>query len=90
MKANKDILAALIMTVLVLITIVFISTSTACNKQIIDTTWSFDYAYIKLPNGEVVEGPVDSWKDYDGEQLQVKIKGITYLTNSYNCVLIDK
>lgn len=87
MKVNKDILAALIMTVLVVITIIF---STACNKQIIDTTWSFDYAYIKLPNGEVVEGPVDSWKDYDGEQLQVKIKGITYLTNSYNCVLIDK
>lgn len=87
MKASKDIVIALIMTVLVVITIIF---STACNKQIIDTTWSFDYAYIKLPNGEVVEGPVDSWKDYDGEQLQVKIKGITYLTNSYNCVLIDK
>lgn len=87
MKVNKDIIIALIMTVLVVITIIF---STACNKQIIDTTWSFDYAYIKLPNGEVVEGPVDSWKDYDGEQLQVKIKGITYLTNSYNCVLIDK
>ncbi len=87
MKASKDIVIALIMTVLVVITIIF---STACNKQIIDTTWSFDYAYIKLPNGEVVEGPVDSWKDYDGEQLQVKIKGVTYLTNSYNCVLIDK
>lgn len=87
MKASKDIVIALIMTVLVVIIIIF---NTACNKQIIDTTWSFDYAYIKLPNGEVVEGPVDSWKDYDGEQLQVKIKGITYLTNSYNCVLIDK
>lgn len=87
MKISKDILIALIMTVLILVTIIF---NTACNKQIIDTTLSFDYAYIKLPNGEVVEGPVDSWKDYDGEQLQIKIKGITYLTNSYNCVLIDK
>lgn len=74
----------------ILIFILSIGLLTACNKQIIDTTWSFDYAYIKLPNGEVVEGPVDSWKDYDEEQLQVKIKGITYLTNSYNCVLIDK
>ena len=48
----------------------------------------FNYAYIQLPNGEVIEGPVESWTDYEGEQLQVVINGKMYLTNSYNCTLI--
>lgn len=61
------------------------------NKQLIDLNYNFDYAIIELPNGEVVEGKVETWNDYeDGEQIQVKINGKTYLTNSYNCVLIDE
>lgn len=59
-----------------------------CNKQVFDTTYSFDRAIIHLPNGEVVEGSVDSWKDFDGDQLQVKIDGVTYLTHAENVVLI--
>lgn len=61
-----------------------------CNKQILDLKYTYNYAIIKLQNGEVVEGKVESWKDYEGEQLQVKINGVTYLTNSFNCTLIDK
>lgn len=61
-----------------------------CNKQILDLQYSFNYAIIQLPNGEIVEGKVQSWKDYDGEQLQVKIDGVVYLTSSYNCTLMDK
>lgn len=64
---------------------------TGCNKQIIDTTYSFDKAIIELPNGEVVEGKVESWKDYDdGDQLQVKIDGKTYLVHSMNVCLINE
>ena len=49
----------------------------------------FNYAYIQLQDGTVVQGKVDSWKDYeDEEQLQVKINGVLYLTNSFNCTLI--
>lgn len=60
-----------------------------CNKQIFDTTYSFTYAYVELPNGECVEGKVQSWKDFeDGDQLQVKIDGKVYLTNSTRIVLI--
>lgn len=63
---------------------------TACNTQIVDTTWHFDRAIIKLPNGEIVEGKVDSWKNFeDGDQVQVKIEGVTYLTFSANVVLIS-
>ena len=64
---------------------------TGCNKQMIDTKWSFDYAYVELPDGTVVEGEVDSWKDFDdGDQLQVTIDGITYLSNSSRIVLVEK
>lgn len=60
----------------------------SCNKQILDFNYKYNYAYIQLQNGEVLEGRVETWQDYEGEQLQVKINGVTYLTNSYNCTLI--
>ena len=63
---------------------------TGCNKQIIDLNYTYDYAIIQLPNGDAVEGKIQSWKDYEGEQLQVKIDGKLYLCSSYNCVLVDE
>lgn len=46
---------------------------------------------IALPNGETVIGEVESWTDFeDGDQIQVKVNGITYLTHATNVVLIDK
>lgn len=58
------------------------------NMQMLDTVYTYNYAIIQLPNGEIVEGEVESWTDYDdGEQLQVKINGVYYLCSSYNCVL---
>lgn len=63
---------------------------TGCNKQVLDTTFSFDSAIISLPNGEVITGKVQSWKDYeDGDQIQVKIDGVTYLVHSSNVALIS-
>lgn len=63
----------------------------ACNKQVIDTTYSYEYAVLSLPNGEVIEGKVSSWKDYDdGDQIQVKIDGKNYLVHSSNVVLISE
>lgn len=59
------------------------------NKQLLDITYTFDSAILQLPNGEVVEGKVESWKDFeDGDQIQVKISGKTYLVHSENAVLI--
>ena len=61
-----------------------------CNKQMVDLTYSYEYAIIGLPNGETVEGKVTSWTDFeDGDQLQVKIDGKTYLVHSSNVVLIS-
>ena len=62
-----------------------------CNKQIWDTTYKFDKAIVYLPDGTVVSGNVDSWTDYDdGDQIQVKINGVTYLVHSSNVVLIKE
>ena len=63
---------------------------TGCNKQLVDLTYAYDYAIISLPNGEVVEGKVQSWADFeDGDQIQVKIDGVTYLVHSNSAALID-
>ena len=80
------------LTVVLLVIILALSAVTfaGCNKQMVDLTYSYEYAIIGLPNGETVEGRVSSWTDYeDGDQLQVKIDGKTYLVHSSNVVLIS-
>lgn len=63
---------------------------TACNKQMVDLTYSYERAILSLPNGEVIEGKVSSWTDFeDGDQIQVRIDGKTYLVHSSNIVLIS-
>lgn len=59
------------------------------NKQVIDTVYTYDYAILELPNGEVVEGNVENWRDYEGDQLQIKIDGKIYLVHSSDAVLIN-
>lgn len=62
---------------------------TGCNKQIIDTSYTFDKAILYV-GGEWITINVDSWKDYeDGDQIQVKdTDGNTYLVHSTNITLI--
>lgn len=60
-----------------------------CNRQVFDTTYKYDRAIIRLPNGEIIDGKVQSWRDYENsDQIQVKIDGVTYLVHSSNIVLI--
>ncbi len=63
----------------------------ACgNRQMIDMTYTYDRAVISLPNGEVVDGKIQSWRDYeDGDQIQVTVNGKTYLVHSTNIALIN-
>ena len=82
----KKIIAILLAALL----LVSIAVLAGCNKQMVDLTYSYEYAIIALPNGEVVEGKVSSWTDFeDGDQIQVKINGKTYLVHSSNIVLIS-
>ena len=63
----------------------------ACNKQVVDLTYSYERAIISLPNGEIVEGKVQSWTDFkNGDQIQVKIDGVTYLLHASQVVLISE
>lgn len=62
-----------------------------CNKQVVDFNYKFDKAYISLPNGQCVEGKIDSWTDFeDGDQIQLKINGKTYLTHMSNVVMVNE
>lgn len=64
---------------------------TGCNKQLFDSTYSYEKAIFSLPNGEIIEGKVSSWTDFeDGDQIQVKVDGKQYLIHSSNIVLISE
>lgn len=63
---------------------------TGCNKQVIDLDYSFDKAICVIGN-ETKEFELRTWKDYDGEQLQLVDKdGNKYLVSSFNCTLIKE
>ena len=80
-------LIALLLAVILALSVMLLA---GCNKQLVDLTYSYEYAIIGLPNGETVEGKVSSWTDYeDGDQLQIRIDGKTYLVHSSNVVLIS-
>ena len=84
-KNNKmKIIAIALLSILT----VFLS---ACNKQMIDVSYKFTYAYIELPNGECVEGKVESWTDYDNsDQIQLVIDGVTYFTDTTRVVMTNE
>lgn len=75
--------------IVAILAVALMTISVGCNRTFIDATYKFDQAIIYLPNGDIVEGRVESWVDFeDGDMIQVKIDGATYLTHSANVVLI--
>lgn len=77
---------------LIFVITIIVSLLVGCgNKTLIDTTYSFERAILILPNGEVIEGKIQTWTDYaNSDQIQVKIDGETYLVHSSNIVLISE
>ena len=73
-----------------MLALILVCLMSGCNKQMVDLTYSYERAVLSLPNGEVIEGKVSSWTDFeDGDQIQVRIDGKTYLVHSSNIVLIS-
>lgn len=70
-------------------TIALAMSLSGCNKQSVDVTFSYERAIISLPNGEVVDGKVQSWTSF-GDKIQVKIDGVTYLVHSSQTALISE
>jgi hypothetical protein len=59
------------------------------NKDVFDTVYTYHEAVIAMPDGTVVSGEVQSWHGYEGDLIQVKIDGITYLVHSSDIVLMN-
>lgn len=83
-KMKKIAIIALIMILCLMLTACQIG-----NRKIgIDTTQTFRWAIIQLGNGELIEGPVDYWRDFDeSDTVQITVKGVTYLTHYANAIL---
>lgn len=62
---------------------------TGCNKQIIDLDYTYDKVVCNYDGDKFVLN-IDKWTDYDGEQIQVKSNGKTYLLSANKCYLIDE
>lgn len=60
----------------------------ACNLQVIDTTWRYDVAYINVGD-QTFTCDVDSWKDYqESDMIQVKCEdGRSFLGHSSSIIL---
>lgn len=63
---------------------------TGCNYQMLDFNYTFDKAICNI-GGEYQTIEINSWTDYEGEQIQIIDKtGKVYLVSSFNCTLIDE
>lgn len=62
---------------------------TNLNYEMFDFNYAFNKAIV-MHEGSVIILPVESWCDYEGEQLQIKIpNGPTLLTDSYHTILVN-
>lgn len=77
-----------IIAIIMMISVLFMFSG--CNQMIFDTVYTFDYAIVEFPSGDVKTIEISKWTDYeDGEQLQIMANdGTVYLVNSVNCVLV--
>ena len=72
---------------LLLMAVAMLFSGCGYNRQIVDLNYNFNYAIINTFDG-TVEGKVSSWRDFeDGDQIQLTIDGVTYLTHSSNVIL---
>ena len=57
------------------------------NYTVLDMTFTYSWAQIKLPDGTIIEGKVDSWTDYGDGLLQITIDDTTYLVHAADAVM---
>lgn len=84
---NKNFITRIVIVFTLLFIMLFM---TGCNKQVVDFDYSYNKAICNI-GGETKEIKLRSWKDYDGEQLQLTDKeGNKYLVSSFNCTLVKE
>ena len=63
---------------------------TGCNRDLLDTNYSYDYVECYL-NGEKQVYKIKQWRDFDGEQIQIRAtNGNTYLLSMNYCMLVNE
>lgn len=88
----KNVKVVALVALLIVCTLVLSSCSIG-NRQIgIDLTQSFHWAIIELGNGELIEGQITAWRDFDESDIvQFTLDdGITYLTHYSKVILCTK
>ena len=92
MKKNIIAFAAFVLMAIVVMFMVSINSAHAWgNQSWFDTTYSFEYVQIAMPDGSYVDGEVQSWQDYENSDVvQVKVDDKVYLTHYMNVVLISE
>lgn len=91
MKNKKWIVIAVAIIALLIAGVIVSWEAVHGNRQLVDWKNRFNYAIIRLPNGEVAEGKVTSWLDYDdSDVVQITMNGKTYLTHYTNVCLINQ
>lgn len=73
----------------ILLLIVSVLLITGCNRQVFDFKYTYNKVYCNY-NGDKFELDIDKWNDYDGEQIQIKSNGKTYLISANNCYLVEE
>lgn len=89
--AMKKIFVSVVIAIIVFMAVmIFSSLFCSCNRAVFDEArFSFDKAIIKLPNDEIIEGKVQSWKEFENSDvIQVKIDNVIYYTYITNVCLI--
>ena len=60
-----------------------------CNYNPIDLDYYYDKAICNY-DGDKFELKIDSWNDYEGEQIQILSNGNVYLISANHCYLVSK
>ena len=85
--STKKFVISILVSVLVVSIVVVSLFNHFSNKQIFDFNQKFEYAYVCWPDGTAEKLVLKSWKDYEGDQIQITTANGTYLFHSENCVL---
>lgn len=89
MKRVISLVLTIILAATILITCAGCSNA-GFNRQLIDLNYRYNYAIISLMNGELIEGPIQSWRDYDdSDMIQVTFTdGNIYYSHGSNILLV--
>lgn len=85
---NKIFTTIIVIIAIIIAVFLLIYPYTVGNKEFGDFNQTYDYAIIQRADGEQ-EIKIASWRDYEGEQIQITdIGGTTYLVSSVNVILV--